>query len=165
MAEPPRRFAPPLLGKEGNAPRRFAPPLLGKEGNAPRRFAPPLPPRATAEDFAPAALELERNAPSPLPRALLYVLLALIVVTLAWAALGRVDVIAVAPGKLAPVTSLKVVQPADAGIVQDILVREGDRVKAGQVLVRMNASLSQADTRQVEHELQVRALQVRRIEA
>ena len=180
MAEPPRRFAPPLLGKEGNAPRRFAPPLLGKEGNAPRRFAPPLLgkegnapwrfalpllPQATAEDFAPAALELERTAPSPLPRALLYVLLALIVVTLAWAALGRVDVIAVAPGKLAPVTSLKVVQPADAGIVQDILVREGDRVKAGQVLVRMNASLSQADTRQVEHELQVRALQVRRIEA
>jgi len=150
MVEPPRRFAPPLLGKEGSPPRRFAPPLL---------------PPAAPDDFAPAALELERSAPSPLPRALLYVLLALIAVALTWAALGRLDIIAVAPGKLAPVTSLKVVQPADAGIVQDILVREGDRVRAGQVLVRMDASLSQADTRQLQHELRLRELQLRRIEA
>jgi HlyD family secretion protein len=121
--------------------------------------------QAHAHDFAPAALELAHQAPSPLPRALSYVLLALIAVALVWAAFGRLDIIAVAPGKLAPATSLKVVQPADGGIIEQILVREGDRVQAGQVLVRMDASLTEADSRQVQNELQVRDLQLRRIEA
>lgn len=121
--------------------------------------------RVGQEEFSPAALELQGAAPSPLPTVVLRVICTLLGLTLVWAAFGRVDIIAVAPGKLVPATSVKVVQPADSGIVQEILVREGDRVSAGQVLVRMDASLSQSDADQVQHELQVRGLQMRRIEA
>jgi membrane fusion protein, hemolysin D len=118
-----------------------------------------------ALDFSPAILRLQREPPSPLPRLFLYLLAALFAGLVIWALIGRLDVIAVAPGKLVPSSYVKVVQPSDAGIVKDILVREGDLVQAGQVLVRMDASLSQADTRQIASQLMITGLQLRRIDA
>ena len=125
------------------------------------------PPAAGPEalDFSPAILRLQRSPPSPLPRLILYLLAGLFAGLLVWALVGRLDVIAVAPGKLVPTSYVKVVQPADAGIIKEILVREGDRVQAGQVLVRMDAAISEADTRQLESQLQVTGLQLRRIDA
>jgi HlyD family secretion protein len=84
---------------------------------------------------------------------------------LAWSLVGRLDIIAVAPGKLVPSSYVKVVQPADAGIIKQILVREGDAVKAGQVMVQMDTAISNADSRQLQGQLQILALQVRRIDA
>ena len=82
-----------------------------------------------------------------------------------WAIFGKVDVVAVAQGKLVPQSYLKIVQPAEAGIVKEILVKEGDAVSQGQVLMRMDAKLQESDTKMVEAELKQRALQLRRIDA
>ena len=57
------------------------------------------------------------------------------------------DIIAVAPGRLVPVSYVKVVQPVDAGIIKEILVREGDAVKAG--LQRVSADASEQPEREV----------------
>jgi hemolysin D len=119
----------------------------------------------TALDFAPAILAVQEKPPSPLPRTMLYLLLSLFGILLGWAVLGKVDVVAVAEGKLVPQSYLKIVQPADSGIVKDILVKEGDLVKEHQVLMRLDPKLSEADTRIVEGELQQKKLQLRRIEA
>lgn len=121
--------------------------------------------RAEAWEFAPAILRVEQELPSPLPRLILYTLLALFAVALLWAAFGRLDIIAVAQGKLVPQSFLKIVQPAESGIVKEILVREGDLVTEGQVLVRMETRMSDADGRTLAGELQRRRLQLRRIEA
>ncbi len=118
-----------------------------------------------ALDFSPAILRLQREPPSPLPRLILYLLGALFFGLIAWSLIGKLDIIAVAPGKLVPTSYVKVVQPADAGIVKEILIREGDSVHAGQVLVRMDGSLSEADIRQVQSQLEVTGLQLRRIDA
>jgi len=129
--------------------------------------ATPAPPTAGIEalDFSPAILRLQREPPSPLPRLVLYLLGALFVGMIVWSLIGKLDIIAVAPGKLVPTSYVKVVQPADSGIIKDILVREGDFVRAGEVLVRMDASLSEADIRQVQSQLEVTGLQLRRIDA
>ena len=121
--------------------------------------------KAEALEFAPAILRVEQESPSPLPRLVLYGLLGLFAVALLWAALGRLDIIAVAQGKLVPQNSIQVVQPADAGIIKELLVKEGDEVKAGQALVRMDTSVSEADNRSLQNELDVRSLQLRRIDA
>jgi HlyD family secretion protein len=73
--------------------------------------------------------------------------------------------VAVAQGKLVPQSFLKIVQPAESGVVREILVREGEEVGAGQVLVRMDARISDADGRTLFAELHRKRLQVRRIEA
>lgn len=118
----------------------------------------------TMQEFAPGILKIQQRPPSPLPRVLLYILLALFGVALLWMLFGRLDIIAVAEGKLVPQTYLKIVQPVEAGIVQEILVKEGDTVAAGQVLLRMDARLAEADSKTVQAEYLRRAIQLRRIE-
>ena len=118
-----------------------------------------------ALDFAPAILAIQARPASPLPRVMLYTLLILFVLIVLWTIFGKVDVVAVAQGKLVPQSYLKIVQPAEAGIVKEILVKEGDRVSAGQILMRMDAQLQESDTKMAEAELKQRALQLRRIDA
>lgn len=117
------------------------------------------------QEFAPGILKIQQRPPSPLPRILLYVLMGLFSIALLWMFFGRLDIIAVAEGKLVPQTYLKIVQPAEAGVVQEILVKEGDSVAAGQVLVRMDTNLAEADSKSIQAEYQRRAIQLRRIEA
>lgn len=120
---------------------------------------------APREDFSPPILRLQKAAPSPLPRMVLRIVLGLLAVMLLWATFGRLDIIAVAQGRLVPMTYLKVIQPAESGIVEELLVREGDEVKAGQVLMRMDRRVSEADNRQLRNDLAVKRLQLRRIDA
>ncbi len=120
---------------------------------------------AEALDFSPAILRLQREPPSPLPRVVLYALGALLGSVAVWSVIGRLDIIAVAPGRLVPVSYVKVVQPVDAGIIKEILVREGDAVKAGQVMVRMDPQVSNADGRQLLAQRRAAGLALRRIDA
>lgn len=121
--------------------------------------------QADALDFAPGILKVQQQPPSPLPRLILYSLIALLAVLLLWAVFGRLDIIAVAEGKLVPQSALKIVQPSESGIVQEILVREGQEVSAGQVMMRMDMNLSDADSAEIQAELKRRDLQLRRIDA
>ena len=116
-------------------------------------------------DFSPAILRAQHAPPSPLPRLVLYTLLTLCAVLLIWAIFGRLDIVAVAQGKLVPETFLKVVQPSDSGVVKEILVKEGDEVAAGQVLMRMDTSISTADRKVLAKDFELRGLQLRRIDA
>lgn len=115
--------------------------------------------------FSPAFLQIQGEAPSPLPRMVLRGILLLLMALLVWACWGRLDVVAVAEGKLVPLTYLKIVQPAEAGIVRDIAVVEGQHVEAGQVLVRMDSNISEADSLALQNQLQQKAMELRRIEA
>lgn len=118
-----------------------------------------------ALDFSPAVLRLSNEEPGALNGIVLRTLLLLLALLLAWAAWGRLDIVAVAQGKIVPASFLKIVQPAEQGIARQILVSEGESVREGQVLIRMDASLSEADRSVVENELGLRDLQLRRINA
>ncbi|HVF63183.1 MAG TPA: HlyD family type I secretion periplasmic adaptor subunit [Casimicrobiaceae bacterium] len=115
--------------------------------------------------FDPSLLRLEQDAPCPLPRRVLYVLFALLAALALGLFAGRLDIVAIADGRLVPRTLLKIVQPAEAGVVRDILVDEGATVVAGQPLLRLDARLADADLRAQSSELAQRRLQLRRIDA
>lgn len=116
-------------------------------------------------DFAPGLLSIQESPPAKLPRTILYSVLALFSVLLVWANFGKLDIVASAEGRLVPQTYVKIVQPSEAGIVQEILVREGQSVEAGQVLMRMDAKLTEADARAIRNEFELKRLQLRRIGA
>jgi hemolysin D len=118
-----------------------------------------------ALDFAPGLLSIQESPPARLPRAVLYMVGVLFVILLFWALLGKLNIIASAEGRLVPQSYVKIVQPADAGIVKQILVREGETVKAGQVLMRLDASVAEADAKTIGNDLSMRSLQLRRIDA
>lgn len=115
--------------------------------------------------FAPPLLRLQESMPNPLGRAVLKALMILLAALMLWAAIGRLDIVAVAEGKLVPQSYLKIVQPAESGIVKDILVREGEVVHAGQVLMRMDALAADADAKALDAEYRRKALTLRRIDA
>lgn len=108
---------------------------------------------------------LEHQEPAKVSRWLLYTLLTLVVLLILWAFLGRLDIVAVASGKLVPATYVKIVQPAEAGIVKEILVSEGQAVRAGQVLMRMDAVFGQADQAALQSDYHLKDLTIRRIDA
>ena len=63
---------------------------------------------------------------------------------LLWAALAPIDSAAVAPGVVTVESSRKTIQHLEGGIISEILVREGDRVEQGSVLMRLDDTESRA---------------------
>ncbi|MGH8758376.1 MAG: HlyD family type I secretion periplasmic adaptor subunit [Burkholderiales bacterium] len=96
---------------------------------------------------------------------MLWALLALLTFLLVWALLGRLDIVAVADGKLVPASYLKIVQPSEAGIIKEIRVREGEQVRSGQVLMRMDALITEADLAAITTEHARKRLALARIDA
>lgn len=61
-------------------------------------------------------------------------------IALLWSIFSQVDEITKGEGKVIPSRQLQVVQSLDGGIVRDILVKEGDTVKEGQVLIKIDTT-------------------------
>ena len=115
--------------------------------------------------LASALVEVEVGDPSRRSRIVLWTVCALFAGLLVWAMFARVDIVAVAQGRLVPQTYVKIVQPADAGIIRAIMVSEGDSVEKGQILVRLDPTVNDTDSTAVTRELALERLQLRRIEA
>lgn len=120
---------------------------------------------ASPEDFLPPLLRIQRRPPAPLAGWMLRLLVGLVGGIVVWAVFGRLDIVAVAQGKLVPSSYLKIVQPAEQGIIEEILVREGQSVKEGQVLIRMDSAFSGADLKAVESDYRNKRLALRRVNA
>lgn len=116
-------------------------------------------------DFSPGLLRIQAQPPTPFARALLYSLFILLALLLVWAVFGKLDVVASASGKLLPQSYLKIVQPSEQGVIRDILVEEGQHVKAGQVLMRMDTTLTEADGKTLATDTHAKRLALRRIDA
>ena len=116
-------------------------------------------------DFSPPLLRLTETPPNPLGRKVLWTLLALLAALLIWAFLGKLDIVAVAEGRLIPQSYLKIVQPSESGIVKEILVREGDTVRQGQVLMRMDTLISEADSKSIDADYRRKRATLARIDA
>jgi hemolysin D len=121
--------------------------------------------QADPRDFQPALMRLQDSPPSPLGRRVLWAALIFLTALLIWAIFGRLDIVAVAEGKLVPDTYLKIVQPTDAGVVKEILVKENQSVKAGQVLIRMDTALSESDLKALTADYHNKRIALRRIDA
>ena len=118
-----------------------------------------------ASAFAPGWQRIDSAPPSQARRRLLRVLVALLGAAIAWACVGKLDVVVVADGRLAPRTQLKLVQPVESGVVREVLVTEGSSVLAGEPLVRLDAAIADSEARALRAELARRDLQRRRVDA
>ncbi len=114
-------------------------------------------------EFLAPALEILETPPSPVHITFLWIICAFVASALAWAYLGRVDIIAAAQGKFQPTGQVKVVEPVETGKVEAILVGNGAIVRAGEVLVELDRSAALADANSARAELaSVRAEILRR---
>jgi hemolysin D len=112
--------------------------------------------------FLPAALELQETPVSPAPRIVAWLLIAFAFIALLWAGFGHIDVVAVAQGRIVPNAGSKLIQPIDTAAVKAIHVVDGQAVKAGQVLVELDATSAQADSVRTGNDLSTAKLQAAR---
>lgn len=73
---------------------------------------------------------------------------AVVVVLVVWAAFARVDEVTRGEGKVVPSRQLQVLQSLDGGVVAEILVREGQEVEAGQLLLRIDETRATSGVRE-----------------
>lgn len=118
-------------------------------------------PRSRDEaEFLPAVLALQDTPLSPLPRVAIWTLLSLLLLALLWACLGKIDIVAVASGKVILTGNSKVIQATDNARISQIHVRDGQAVKAGDVLLTLDAEAAQADVSRLQKSLSSARLDV-----
>ncbi|WP_420970707.1 HlyD family type I secretion periplasmic adaptor subunit [Bradyrhizobium sp. B120] len=115
--------------------------------------------------FLPAALEITESPPSPIGRAIGASIIAAFCLALAWAWFGHVDIVATATGKIVPGGRTKLIQPFETGVVRAIHVRDGQSVKAGEVLIELDPTMTGADQERYRSDLLAAELEVARLRA
>jgi hemolysin D len=115
--------------------------------------------------FLPAALEIVETPPSPIGRAIGTTLIALFVLALVWASLGRVDIVATATGKIIPTGYSKVIQPFETGVVRAIRVANGQNVNAGDALIELDPTINEGEINHLKGDLQSAQLDIARLRA
>ena len=115
--------------------------------------------------FLPAALEITESPPSPIGRAIGASIIAVFCVALVWASFGSVDIVATATGKIVPGGRTKLIQPFETGVVRAIHVRDGQSVKAGDVLIELDPTMTDADQERQRSDLVATELDVARLRA
>lgn len=115
--------------------------------------------------FLPAALEIEETPPLPMARFILWTIVVFYFIALAWACIGRVDIVGVAPGKIVPSGRTKTVQPLENAVVSAIRVAEGQHVSAGEVLIELDPTAPTADRERLAKEQLSLALEIARLQA
>jgi hemolysin D len=128
---------------------------------------PPAPRPAPAvsgrdREFLPAALEILESPPPPLPIALMATISLFALVALLWSFFGRLDVHAVAPGKVETAGYSKVIEPLDPGKISAIHVEAGQPVRAGELLFEIDAAEAEADAAAAEDSLNASRAEIAR---
>lgn len=116
----------------------------------------------TCRQFQPAVLEATETPASPASRLILKAVIALLVITLVWASVGKVDIVVEARGKIVPGGGVKTIQSSILGEVGAIHVKEGQSVKAGDVLLSLVSDTALADLTRLEQQHAVKSLQLQR---
>ena len=104
-------------------------------------------------EFLPAAEEIVETPAAPLGALVVWLVALLLVVALAWSYFGRIDIVAVASGKISTEGSTKIIQPAISGVVTNINVHEGQRVKKGETLLALDKTTAEKDVATVSQSL------------
>ena len=96
-------------------------------------------------EFLPAVEEIVETPAAPLGALVVWLVTLLLIVALAWSYFGRIDIVAVANGKISTEGSTKIIQPAVSGVVTSINVHEGQRVKKGETLLALDKTTAEKD--------------------
>jgi hemolysin D len=115
--------------------------------------------------FLPAALEIVAEPPSPVGRAVGATIIILFSVALAWASLGKIDVVVTAPGKIVASGGTKLIQPFETSIIKAIDVHDGQRVKVGDPLIELDSTITNAEMAHLRNDLLASLLDVARLKA
>lgn len=115
--------------------------------------------------FLPAALSLQDTPVHPAPRRFAYAIMGLFVIAVVWSIFGKIDIVAIAPGRVVVSERTKLIQPLERSVVKQVLVKDGDRVQEGQALVELDPTAANADKTTAQDQLKSALSEVLRTRA
>ncbi|RME68501.1 MAG: HlyD family type I secretion periplasmic adaptor subunit [Alphaproteobacteria bacterium] len=118
--------------------------------------------------MTPGAENLEHGLPVAPARAaniLLWTVTGAVLLLVLWAALARIDEVTRGIGRVIPSQQLQVVQNLEGGIVEAILVKQGQEVRAGDVLLRLDNTQFNAAFLQGQEGFNALSAKIARLEA
>lgn len=118
-----------------------------------------------SHEFKPTLTEIEDEPASPLGLFTFWTVVVIIVFTVLWLIIGKVDVVVTARGMVIPDGEVKIIQPLDTGVIRQILVKEGDYVKAGQTLMEIDPSTTEPALESSKENLEKVRLETQRLNA
>ena len=116
-------------------------------------------------EFKPLLVEIEDKPLNPLGRSLLWIIIAIIFFGVLWLYLAKVDIVVSARGKIIPAGEIKTLQPIETGVISKLLVKEGEFVHKGQLLVEIDPSVTETNLDSKVKNLELLELEIARITA
>ena len=95
-------------------------------------------------------------------RTVTWTLIGTTVFGIAWLAIAQTEEIVVAKGQLEPVGSVQDIQMPVGGVVDDILVEEGDSVKKGEILMKLDTEASEQQRQNLEASIKLKGVERKR---
>lgn len=109
--------------------------------------------KADFNQFSSAALALQMRPPRPVLRMASLGICVMTLVAIVFAYFAQMDIVVSTQGRVIPSGKSKVMQPLETGIVRTIAVRDGQSVKAGDVLLELDATNTDADRSRIQREV------------
>lgn len=115
--------------------------------------------------FSTAAIALRQQPPAHIARMVTLAICGMAATAMVYASIASMDIVVTAQGRIVPSGRAKVIQPLDAGVIKSIAVRDGQAVKAGDVLLELDATATSADRDRLQREYQETQADVLRLSA
>ncbi|MGY9062321.1 MAG: hypothetical protein ACKVG1_08515, partial [Rhodospirillales bacterium] len=170
----PKPAPKPELKPESKKPKLLPPRLRNPKQ---KEVPPPLETPKQAEQVTPTAPTVPpqpKPVPSPVSKQaggsglIRWKMIAVLMVICAffgWAQITNVDEFAVTSGKLVPTGQVQAIQHLEGGIISEILIDEGEVVKAEQVLIRLDPANAQTELNQMKFRQAALTLKAERFRA
>jgi len=114
-------------------------------------------------EFKPLLVEIEDRPLNPLGRMLLWTIVAFMVLGGLWLFFAKIDIVVSARGKIIPYGEIKVLQPIETGVISKLLVKEGELVHKGQVLMEIDPSVTETNLESKEKNLELLEIEIIRL--
>jgi HlyD family secretion protein len=106
-----------------------------------------------------------RELPPLYTRILAGTLTGIVMGTIGWAYLSKIDEVAVAQGEIIPTSQIRPVRALEGGLIREIKVKEGDRVKQGDVLIEQDPTLSKTEVDRIQQNIALVRQDLSRLDA
>lgn len=106
-----------------------------------------------------------RLKPSKASNIMLWSITAMIALFIIWASFAKIEELTRGQGQVVPTQEIQIVQSLEGGLLQKLLVGQGDRVTKGQVLMRLSDVMFSSEERGAEAKSDSLKLKIARLEA
>lgn len=110
-------------------------------------------------EFHPLNIEIQERPINPLGKYLLLAILSILIITISWLFLGKIDIVISSTGTVIPNGEVKNIQSLDNGEISNIYVKEGSIVKKGDILMQINPSVIEYSLDAKEKSLKILRIQ------